>query len=119
MSLVLPTFISILRLLLPTVCYNKFLFMLYRKKIYILIFSLLVAGGLLFGYGFGLLDQSNAGLADQILVQKKTLLELQAEQTSFEQSKRALDDLLSKPYQPENFFSNDINLVHEIKTIEA
>ena len=26
---------------------------------------------------------------------------------------------MSKPYQPENFFSNDINLVHEIKTIEA
>lgn len=91
----------------------------YKNKIILLSGILVLAIAGLFGYFFNLLDKSNAAVVDKILIQKKELLELQAEQRNFELSKQDLNLLASRPYKPDNFFSQDITLVKEIKELEG
>ena len=51
--------------------------------------------------------------------QKKDLAALNAERQSYIQAKGDLDDLAKKSIQPEDFFSKDITLVNEIRTLEG
>lgn len=51
--------------------------------------------------------------------QRKDLANLKAERESYRLAKEDLEDLAKKSYQPADFFSKDISLVTEIKTLEA
>lgn len=71
------------------------------------------------GYFFKILDSSNSVLIEKIATQKKELEELKIEKDSFQKAKTDLENFALQPYQPENFFSNEINVVNELKTLEA
>lgn len=94
---------------------NKFS---YKYRIYALIVCWIAAVGILFGYFFGLLNTRNAAKVEELVVKKKELLELQAEQKSFQLGKADLENLEKKEIKPENFFSKDTSLVKEIQSLE-
>lgn len=93
--------------------------MSYKKKISVLIALLAIITVALFAYGFGLTDSANNTLAANILESRKQLEELKSEQRNFQLGKQDLESLLSKPFKPENFFSTDVSLVNEIRTLES
>lgn len=90
----------------------------FKNRIFVLLVTLVVFLTSLFVYFFGLLDKSNNALVEKNSAEKKELLELEAEQRNFELGKQDLDSLSNRPYKPENFFSQDITLVKEIKELE-
>ena len=51
--------------------------------------------------------------------QRKDLANLKAERESYRLAKEDLEALANKTYQPVDFFSKDVSLVTEIKTLEA
>lgn len=72
----------------------------------------------MFFYFFNILDQANQNTLNSMAQQKIDLANLKAERESYRQAKQDLDYLAKKTYQPTDFFSKDISLVAEIKTLE-
>jgi Tfp pilus assembly protein PilO len=93
--------------------------MFHKSKIITGIAVWLVITLALFLYGFRILDHSNQTLADQLLAQKNSYRQLEAEQRSYQLGKKDLEALAQKSYQPSDFFSNDTKLVKEITSLEA
>lgn len=89
-----------------------------KNKIYAIVFLWLVLCGSMFGYFFGIFSKSNQGLASTITSKTQELALLEAEQQSYKQAKTELDKLKHERYQPERFFSKDVTLADEIRTIE-
>lgn len=73
----------------------------------------------MFFYFFGLQDKMSIKTLDEIWKQSKELKLLEAEQDSYLQAKKDLEELSKKPMQPEDFFSQDITLVKEIQVLET
>ncbi len=90
-----------------------------KNKIYLVIAVWFIGCALFFGYFFNILDNSNAGYVTKIADLKKQLQILKAEQQSYRQAQSDLDAVKALAYQPEDFFSKDLTLVNEIKTLEA
>ena len=89
-----------------------------RHKIYIALTIWLGLTGMAFGYAFKLLDTSNRSLNSEISQEQRSLALLEAEQNSYKLAREDLEKLRGQPDQPENFFSQDITLVNEIRTLE-
>ncbi len=90
-----------------------------KQKIYALAAVYLVGCLVLFLYGFKLLDRSNAALALAVTDQRKQLTDLQNELRNYQLGKQDIDALTQKPHHPDDFFSKDVRVVNEIKTLEA
>ena len=90
----------------------------YKYKIYIVVAVWVVVSAVLFGYVFDLINNGSQATVDEIVTKKKELLELQAEQRSYQLGKTDLQQLEKKELQPDNFFSSDTSLVREISTLE-
>lgn len=73
----------------------------------------------MFFYFFNILDKANQSTLNSMTEQRKDLASLKAERESYRLAKQDLEDLAKKNYQPTDFFSKDISLVAEIKTLEA
>lgn len=69
-------------------------------------------------FGFGVVEKSTLELNRKYSDQMLELNMLKSESLSFNLSKSDLEDLRSKPLQPEDFFSRDETLVNEIKFLE-
>jgi Tfp pilus assembly protein PilO len=91
----------------------------YRNKIYIMMAAYLACCFALFGYGFTLLEGSNDAAATALKDRRRQYNDLLNEQRSFELGNQDLTTLGTKPYQPDDFFSQDVHVVNEIKTLEA
>jgi hypothetical protein len=70
-------------------------------------------------YGFDILQGGNQQLIFQIEESKKELAALQDEKDSFVQAQKDVEQMKSEKIQPEDFFSKDITLVNELKTLEG
>lgn len=90
-----------------------------KNKIYLGILVWLVLVGSMFGYFFGIINTSNTAVIQKIADGKKQLKLLQVQLSSFNLAKQDLKTLKEQPYQPDNFFSRDVTLVNEIKTLEG
>ena len=90
-----------------------------KNKIFTLLTVWLLLTFCMFFYLFGILDMSNLRTLEGMDQQKKDLAALNAERQSYIQAKGDLDDLAKKSIQPEDFFSKDITLVNEIRTLEG
>lgn len=89
-----------------------------QTKIYLTLVVWLCLLGAMFGYGFGILQNSNSESLVSISQEKDQLLSLQAEQQSYLLAQRDLEDLSEKEIQPKDFFSKDTTLVREITALE-
>ena len=85
--------------------------------ILVLAWALVSAAMLL--YFFKFLDGSNQKILDSMDGQKKILGSLLAEKRSEELAQKDLEELAKKTLQPGDFFSKDITLVNELKTLES
>lgn len=89
-----------------------------KNKIFALLAVWIVLSALMFGYFFNFLDKSNQLALASIAGKNKDLAQLKAERESYKQAQADLDKLDQKAYLPESFFSQDISLVNEIRTLE-
>ncbi len=89
-----------------------------KNKIFILLATWLGLSAAMLLFFFNLLDNSNRNNVDAMFDQKKDLTILKAERQSFVQAQADLLRLSKEIHQPENFFSSDITLVNEIRTLE-
>lgn len=89
-----------------------------KNKIFIMLASWLILSGLMFFYFFGLLDNANQHALDDMMQQNQNLSVLNSERESYLQSQKDLQQLAQESIQPGTFFSEDITLVDEIKTLE-
>ncbi len=90
-----------------------------KNKIILALVCWAVISVLMFFYFFNILDQSNKKTLNTMALQRIDLVNLKVERESYRLAKEDLDDLAKKSYQPTGFFSKDISLVTEIKTLEA
>lgn len=93
--------------------------MSFLYRIYIISAAVGIICLILFFYGFGIMDSYNESVATRVAAKNKEYQELVQEQHSYEQNQKDLKDLAAKPLQPDNFFSQDVRLVKEIKTLEG
>lgn len=91
----------------------------HKNKIFALLTVYILGCLVLFSYGFGVLDNGNATAATAVNDKRKQLNDLENEQRSFQLGSQDLQTLAQKPYQPANFFTKDVRVVNEIKTLEA
>lgn len=90
-----------------------------KQKIYVLAAVWLALCASMYFYFFNILDSKNQELAFSIVGQNKERMMLEAEQESFKQAKADLAMLAEQPVSPNEFFSQDVTLVNEIKALEA
>lgn len=90
----------------------------YRTKFIIASVSALLILIVIFGYGFTILQGINEELLLAVTAVNQNYEQIDAEQRSFTAGKRDMEELSTKTYHPENFFSTDTKLVKEIKTLE-
>ncbi len=90
-----------------------------KQKIYALAALWLALCAGMYFYFFNILDSKNQELAFGIVGQNKERMMLEAEQESFKQAKADLAMLDQQPVSPNDFFSQDVTLVNEIKALEA
>ncbi len=93
-------------------------FMSAKNKIYVGVAVWVVACASMFMYFFHILDNSNQLLVSNIGDKRHILSVIKAERDSYQKAKKDLQELQSKPIQPDSFFSKDVTLVNEIRTIE-
>ena len=89
-----------------------------KNKIYAALAVWLALSGAMIGYCFKILQNANLEILSKISSQQTELNQLTAERDSYQQAKRDLDEMQTKTIQPDDFFSRDITLVDEIKTLE-
>ncbi len=90
-----------------------------KNKVIVISLIWLIVSGVMFGYFFKILDDANLTALTKISKDKQQLVILQAQNTSYIQAQADLKAMASKPIQPDDFFSRDITLVNEIKTLEG
>ena len=90
-----------------------------KYKIYIVCFVWVVLVAAMFWYGFKIIDQSNAILVSSFADQQHKLAVLQAQQQSYKQATSDLTKVQNEKYPPDQLFSKDTTLVHELETLEA
>ncbi len=90
-----------------------------KNKIFLALVLWIGLSATIFFYFFDILDQANQKTLNAMAQQRKDLANLKAERESYRLAKEDLDDLAKRAYQPMDFFSKDISLVKEIKTLEA
>ena len=90
-----------------------------KPKIYLALAIWLIVCFVVFSYVFKFLERANKQTKSKIDQQNKELTVLEAEKESFDKAKEDLSNLSQKDLQPEDFFSKDITLVNEIKTLET
>ena len=89
-----------------------------KNKILVLLVVWFAVSILSFAYFFKILDASNLQILKSMEKRKKELAGLKAQQQSENQAQWDLDTLAKENYKPEDFFSRDITLVNELKTLE-
>ena len=90
-----------------------------KNKIILLATGWFVVSTLMFFYFFGFLDLINQKTLVDLDNQKKDLAALQAQKQSYAKGKADLEKLAQQPMKLNDFFSRDITLVNEIKTLEG
>lgn len=90
-----------------------------KNKIVIILAVWLVVSLTMFLYFFKILDSDNAKTLESLDLQNKELAILTAERESYIQAKTDLAQLAKEEMQPDTFFSKDITLVNEIRTLEG
>ncbi|MCL5666537.1 MAG: hypothetical protein M1383_02095 [Patescibacteria group bacterium] len=89
-----------------------------KNKIFIALAVWLIACASMFGYFFNILSHSNGILLSDIKSKNKEKEVLANEQDSYLTAKKDVETLRGKAVQPEDFFSKDVALVEEIRTLE-
>jgi len=77
-----------------------------------------ILSAMMFLYFFKLVDGQNQATLNSMAQERSDLALLQAQDASYKQAQADLQELAGKPLQPEDFFSSDIALVNEIRTLE-
>ncbi len=90
----------------------------YRIKLFALLIAFAVFTGLMFTYGYGIMDSRNQAQLDSVNKQNLELLVLKKEQVNFEQGKKDIAALSQKTFPPQDLFSKDTKVVKEIKILE-
>ncbi len=90
-----------------------------KNKIILALAGWAIISSAMFFYFFDILDQANQKTLNSMAQQRKDLANLKAERESYRLAKEDLEALANKTYQPVDFFSKDVSLVTEIKTLEA
>ena len=90
-----------------------------KNKIYVICAVWIGLALLMFLYAFKILDKSNAALVANYSTQQHNFEVLKAEQNSYQQAKAELEKVKLEQYQPEDFFNTDVQLVEQLKTVEA
>ncbi len=78
----------------------------------------LLASAAMFLYFFKFLDEANQQTLNVMSDQMQNLAVLKSENENYKRAQSDLALLAQETYQPDNFFSHDITLVNEIKTLE-
>jgi Tfp pilus assembly protein PilO len=89
-----------------------------KNKIILLAVGWFVLSTVMFFYLFGILDGVNEKTVTTLTKQKNDLTLLQAQKQGYAQGKSDLEKLAQQPMHLTDFFSRDITLVNEIKTLE-
>ncbi|HMR55157.1 MAG TPA: hypothetical protein PKD34_01015 [Candidatus Doudnabacteria bacterium] len=89
-----------------------------KSKLIIVIGIFLGFAGIMFGFGYGILEARNQLRLDSVVEKGLELEILQREQRNFEQGKRDLVSLEEKTYPPQDLFSKDTRVVKEIRELE-
>lgn len=87
-------------------------------KIYITLGIWVLLVVFMFAFGFKIVENSNAQEQAKLVSLAAEIQQLQAERDSFNNAKKDLDKITQKTLQPEDFFSQDITLVREVKFFE-
>jgi Tfp pilus assembly protein PilO len=90
-----------------------------KTKIYLWFAVWAALTGLVLGYVFKGMDQANQNILAEISKAQAEKGVLAAERDSYNQAKQDLAAMQKKNLQPQDFFSQDVTLVAEIKTLEA
>jgi Tfp pilus assembly protein PilO len=89
-----------------------------KNKIMLVLALWVAASFAMVGYFFGILSDANQQTLGEITAQRQEMAQLSAERDSYQLAKQDLTQLQAKALQPEDFFSKDVTLVNEIKTLE-
>ncbi len=89
-----------------------------KNKIVIAVVIWLIASVSMVMYGFGIFSTGNQKMLFQIQESKKELAALQEEKNSYAQAQKDLEQMLKEKIQPQDFFSQDVTLVNELKILE-
>lgn len=92
--------------------------MTFRLKIYVVVGAFIVLALAMFLLVFKSLQSRNAVLSADVADKRQSLEQLLQEQRSFEQGIQDLENLKTRPFQPENLFSRDTRVVKEIQILE-
>ncbi|MCL5009049.1 MAG: hypothetical protein M1400_01775 [Patescibacteria group bacterium] len=87
-------------------------------KIYLTLGIWVVLVAAMFVYGFKIVESSNTEAQAKLSSLSGEMEALKAERDSFNNAKKDLDTLSQKDLQPDNFFSQDVTLVNEVKFFE-
>ena len=90
----------------------------YRIKLFIVIALFAIFAGVMFSFGYGILEAKNTARLDLVNKQNLELEVLKREQKNFEQGKKDLATLDQKPHPPGDLFSKDTKVVKEIRILE-
>lgn len=90
-----------------------------KNKIVLIIVAWLMLSCVMFFYLFSILDASNNNSLLAMDQQNKELAVLNAERDSYNNAKADLDKISKEQISPDSFFSKDVALVNEIKTLES
>ena len=93
--------------------------MKYKTKISLVAVVFAAIAAIMFFFIFPRFHSRNVNLSVEVSSQRQTLEQLLQQQRSFEQGKKDLETLKSKPIQPDELFSRDTRVVKEIKTLES
>lgn len=90
-----------------------------KNKIYMAVFFWLLGSGIMFGYLFKKIDSSNQTLIQEMSGLKRQEANLEAEKKSFIEAQNDLGQIENEKLKPEQFFSQDVTLVNEIRRLES
>lgn len=90
-----------------------------RIKLFLVIIAFGIFTGLMFTYGYGILEGRNQALVDTIDKINLELRLLKKEQLTFEQGKKDIATLSQKKFPPQELFSKDTKVVKEITILEG
>lgn len=90
----------------------------YRTKLFIVVITFAIFAGVMFTFGYGILESRNTARLDLVNKQNLELEVLKREQKNFEQGQIDLASLDKKTYPPADLFSKDTKVVKEIRVLE-
>lgn len=90
-----------------------------KTKLFVVTTAFAVFAGLMFTFGYSIVDGRNQQRLDLVNQKNLELEVLEREQHNFEQGKRDLASIRESDFPPEELFSNDTRVVSEIRDLEA